>query len=670
MIKRILLIVALAAPMMAAYACASEIHDAVRAGNVEQVRALLAANSDLINDRDTAQSLPLHLAAYYGNTDIIELLLAKGADINIGDRENTSPLTIAAMLNRMEAVRLLTERGAEITARDINGEIPLICATRRANLEMVRFLIEHGAPIGDTSALGSNCLLIAASVGADSLVDYFLEHNLDPNAINANGHDALYLAVTTGHNSTALKLIENGADIQYRNEQGETRLHMAAWAADTAVAAALVARGLAIDERDNYGVTPLTNTGYGNFPMAQWLVDHGADVNACTDSTGSPLLRAVWGGNVDIVRLFTERGADVNRHGRNAGPPLQAAVTRGEREMAGILLDAGADVDFIERNYGRTMLHLAAINGDSVMAQLLLDHGAEVGPEDESGRTPLYYAVRYANPTVASLLKAQGATLPDEAARRPPDLLSAKTGYGEAIVWYLKNSGWAVKTANHFLIFDYFVPPSNPDRPCLANGRIDPQEIKGFDVTVFSSHEHGDHYDTSIFGWRDVIPKITYVLGHRPTGMPEYQYTAPRTDQMIDGMRVRTIRATDAGVGFLVEVDGVVIFHAGDHANGVVGLDTAYTDEIDYLASLNLPVDMAFLPVIGCGLGTPESVREGAVYALQKLSPEVFFPQHAMNNEQVFREISDYMKEEGLTVKSGCAENSGDCFRYRDHSVF
>lgn len=669
MTRKTLLIVAAAAQLFASQICASEIHDAVAAGNVEQVRTLLAADPTLINDRDTAQSLPLHRAAYYGNTAIIKLLLDNGADINIGDRENTSPLTIAAMLNQMEAVRLLTERGASVTARDINGETPLVSATRRGNLEMVRYLIGHGAPVTDTSRLGSNCLIIAAAIGADSLVDYFFAKNLDINAVNANGHDALFLAIINGYTNMALNLIEHGADIYFRNAQGETRLHVAAWTADTAIASALVARGLTVDARDNYGVTPLTNTGYGNLPMAQWLIDHGADVNARTDTTAAPLLRAVWGGNADIVRLMVGCGAEVNYHGRNEGPPLEAAVTRGEREMAGILLEGGADVDFTDRNYGRTMLHFAAINGDSAMAQLLLNHHAECEPRDESGRTPLYYAVRYANSTVASLLKANGATLPDETECQPPDLLSRKMNEGEAVVWYLKHSGWAVKTANHFLIFDYFVPPSNPDRPCLANGRIDPQQIKDLKVTVFSSHEHGDHYDTTIFGWRDVIPQISYVLGHRPTGVPEYRYTAPRTDQIIDGMRVRTIKATDAGVGFLVEVDGLTIFHAGDHANGVVGMNPVYTDEIDYLASLGVPVDMAFLPITGCSLGTPESVREGYLYALKKLSPKVFFPQHAMNREYVFRQISDDMKESGITIQPCCVENSGDCIHYRDHHV-
>lgn len=670
MTKWTLTLLAVTFQVIAVQVLASEIHEAVIAGNVEQVRILLAASPAVVNERDTAQSLPLHLAAYHGQTAIIEILLSQGADINAGDRENTSPLTVAAMLNQMDAVRVLTERGASVTAKDVNGVTPLLSAARNRNTEMVRYLVDHGASLAEVSSAGSNCLHIAASIGADSLVTYLLAQGMDVNARNDGGFDALNFAIFNRHTGIALELIAHGADINYRNEEGETRLHMAAWNADTAIAVALVAGGLAVDVSDNYGITPLGNTGWGNLPMAQWLIDHGADVNARTDSTLAPLSRAVLGGNVELVRLMVNHGADVNFHGRNSGPPLQPAVSQGSQEMAEILLNAGAQVNFTDRNYGRTMLHFAAIKGNSAMAKLLLDHGASLEPLDPTGRTPLHYAVHYSNPTVEALLTARGAALLDaEMESRPANTLATMMGKKEATVWYLGNSGWAVKTANHLLVFDYLALPSNPDHPCLANGRINPPEIKDLPVTVFSSHQHADHYDSTMFDWRETIPNITYVLGHQPRGLRGYQYMAPRTEQTIDGVRIRTIASTDAGVGFLVETDGLVIFHAGDHANGQVGLHEQYTGEIDYIASLGVSIDLAFLPITGCSLGNPESVREGVHYALNKLTPAVFFPQHAMNGEYAIRAFADDLKENGFTVTVGCAENGGDCFHYRNRGI-
>lgn len=120
----------------------------------------------------------------------------------------------------------------------------------------------------------------------------------------------------------------------------------------------------------------------------------------------------------------------------------------------------------------------------------------------------------------------------------------------------------------------------------------------------------------------------------------------------------------DAGVGYLIEVDGLTIFHAGDHANGEVGLHAEYTDEIDYLAGLGKSIDMAFLPITGCSLGNPESVREGVYYALEKLQPDLFFPQHGGTATYVYREFVDAAREAGFTVKAACAENGDDSFTY------
>jgi len=239
----------------------------------------------------------------------------------------------------------------------------------------------------------------------------------------------------------------------------------------------------------------------------------------------------------------------------------------------------------------------------------------------------------------------------------------------EADIWYLGNSGWGIRTKNHFLIFDYFEGAAKPDVPSLANGHIDPAELANLNVVVFASHEHGDHYDTPIFNWRGAIPHITYVLGHRPTDQAGYAYIPPRTDQRVGDLHVRTIRATDAGVGYLIDVDGLVILHAGDHANGVAGLNSAYTDEIDYLASLGRSIDMAFLPITGCSLGTPESVKEGVYYALDRLSPRVFVPQHAGNASFAYREFADNARKAGYTLKIPCADNRGDCFVYKDGSI-
>jgi L-ascorbate metabolism protein UlaG (beta-lactamase superfamily) len=140
------------------------------------------------------------------------------------------------------------------------------------------------------------------------------------------------------------------------------------------------------------------------------------------------------------------------------------------------------------------------------------------------------------------------------------------SGLSQAIIYYLGHSSWAVKTKSHFLIFDYYEKNRNAADKSLSNGFINPAEIKGENVFVFVSHKHPDHYDNVIHTWKTSINNITYIAGWNSrgtdfVGIPPHSYTS------IKDLKISTLKSTDEGSGFLVDVDGLTIFHAGDHAN-------------------------------------------------------------------------------------------------------
>ena len=76
-----------------------------------------------------------------------------------------------------------------------------------------------------------------------------------------------------------------------------------------------------------------------------------------------------------------------------------------------------ADVD----EYGRTLLHLAALNGDLDGAQRLLAEGASPDWADDNGWTPLHFAVQDGNVDIARVLLAAGADVdaPDSHGNTP-----------------------------------------------------------------------------------------------------------------------------------------------------------------------------------------------------------------------------------------------------------
>jgi len=102
------------------------------------------------------------------------------------------------------------------------------------------------------------------------------------------------------------------------------------------------------------------------------------------------------------------------------------------------------------------------------------------------------------------------------AAADVPALLASSLGSGEAIVWALGHCAFAVKTRTRLLIFDYITGRGpKPEQPSLANGFVNPEEIKDQNVIVFVSHAHPDHFDPVILSWRSIVKNITNVFGWR-----------------------------------------------------------------------------------------------------------------------------------------------------------
>ncbi|KAF8263984.1 ankyrin repeat-containing domain protein [Lactarius quietus] len=186
------------------------------------------------------------------------------------------------------------------------------------------------------------------------------------------------------------------------------------------VADLLYRHGAVVDVHDVFQGAPLhAASANGEVDIMRWVLDHGADANACDAVThwtplhaaaselhleavqilltynvdvnsqngtgGTPLILASGSGStrggmvVDIVRRLLEHGADPNIPDHDRSTPLHEASSRGRLESARLLLSFGAKVD--EKNgKGRTPLQVAASEGHDEITKLLLEHGAVPQP--------------------------------------------------------------------------------------------------------------------------------------------------------------------------------------------------------------------------------------------------------------------------------------------------
>jgi ankyrin repeat protein len=92
----------------------------------------------------------LHWAAYWGNIDVVKLLLERNVDPNIKNKFGRTPLHMAAFWGHDDVVKLLLVRGADPTVKDKDGRTPLDLARERGRHEVVsvieKWLRRRGRP--------------------------------------------------------------------------------------------------------------------------------------------------------------------------------------------------------------------------------------------------------------------------------------------------------------------------------------------------------------------------------------------------------------------------------------------------------------------------------------------------------------------------------------------
>ncbi|XP_056624239.1 ankyrin repeat and EF-hand domain-containing protein 1 isoform X2 [Triplophysa dalaica] len=122
-------------------------------------------------------------------------------------------------------------------------------------------------------------------------------------------------------------------------------------------------KNVPVDVTDEFSITPLmTACSSGNYQIAKFLIELGANVKAADQVNQTPLHYACHEGHVDIIRMLVESGATVDSVSTIGETPLMRAIKYCRFSCVEYLIRSGANVMAqnkqeqncldIARNYG------------------------------------------------------------------------------------------------------------------------------------------------------------------------------------------------------------------------------------------------------------------------------------------------------------------------------
>jgi len=254
----------------------------------------------------------LVIAAQYGHTRVVKLLLENGADHTLVDDSGCTAVQRAAQQGHVDCVRLLIDAGSDVkTADSLCGNTPLIVAVVGKHLECARLLLPI-SDLGHYSRQGTTAVHTAVITASKECFELLLPHvDVDVRTIPGTESDgtpvlsfqktALILACQRGLFDFFSKiLLKEGADLMARDSRQRMALYYAAFNGHLACVTHLLGRPdqpkmtpAEMDAVDAQGATALHSAAHqGHERVCAALLEAGASLSARTPDGATPLLLA------------------------------------------------------------------------------------------------------------------------------------------------------------------------------------------------------------------------------------------------------------------------------------------------------------------------------------------------------------------------------------------
>ncbi|EKJ76554.1 hypothetical protein FPSE_03314 [Fusarium pseudograminearum CS3096] len=406
----------------------------------------------------------LYLAACCNSSQVVQILIDRGADVAATNRKGFTPLHVA---RNADIARILIQSGAVVDARANDGRTPLHLAADSDILEVIDILLDMGATVDARdemdftplhSACGSGCqeaarrliangaslvgaIHMACAMGHNKVVQ-MLVHEGACIEERWKGSSAIQLAACMGKLETFKLLLDLGVNIHTKDEYGDRTLHLVCRRGHTQIIKALIDAGADIEELNTLGFTPLAvSCFYGHLDAANALIAAGSQLSSIIKPHGGMLLgKAVEMDYTKIVNLLIDNGVDIADRNEDGCQALDIAASHGRTKLVKQFIRLGAPVSGANK-IGRTCLHQACLRGNLETVRLLLDAGSDLSSIDNRGFTCLHLASFSESIEIVKDLVARGLSISKKSFKGSTALHCAVSEGSVEIVKYLLDEG-------------------------------------------------------------------------------------------------------------------------------------------------------------------------------------------------------------------------------------
>jgi ankyrin repeat protein len=195
--------------------------EAIRSGDLSQVKSLLDANPSLSSSKNESGASALLMSIYTGHHEIRELLLARGATLELHE---------AAAAGNLDGVKQFVEKNRAAAKSFSPDGFPIFAlACFFGHFDTARYLARQGADIhaAATNGTGYNALTAAVAAGHTSIVEWLLASGVDANYRYGAGYTPLLTAATNGHLQIVKLLVAHAADLHATTNDGKSAIALA-----------------------------------------------------------------------------------------------------------------------------------------------------------------------------------------------------------------------------------------------------------------------------------------------------------------------------------------------------------------------------------------------------------------------------------------------------------